>query len=312
MVECRIIPPNNSKNGDYDFLAFSFDGKHSYDTFGIYRVSDGDRYNTELTPQMTDKTADIVGDGTFFFGTTHKQRVFNINFAFDHMNDATLRAMKKWLNDKEIHDLWFDEEPYKVYSAKVTGTATMKYVVFEEPNKSDSKKTDRIYKGEGSIQFTAYWPYAHTPDFVGISGNASGKKITSYNDFKNKDLWATASGLTTNDNAGQNPGDIPAPFVLNHNPKNANGISVPAVEAESEKTYSITEDIYITVGGAGQSALYDLTWDSKTGIVSARIGDSAAPKKPIAYSGNSLGGIPVGGCTPVLNGATLQYHYWYY
>ena len=85
---------------------------------------------------MVDKTTDSVGgDGTFFFGTTHKQKVFNINFAFDHMDDATLRAMKQWLNGKEMHDLWFDEEPYKVYSAKVTGTATIKHVAFEENGK---------------------------------------------------------------------------------------------------------------------------------------------------------------------------------
>ena len=24
----------------------------------------------------------------------------------------------------------------------------------------------RIYKGEGTVQFTAYWPYAHTPDII--------------------------------------------------------------------------------------------------------------------------------------------------
>ena len=145
MAESIVKPPLNASNIDYDFLAFSFNGKHSYDDFGIYRVSDGDRYNTELTPQMNDKTADNVGgDGMFFFGTTHKQKVFNVNFAFDHMDDVTLRAMKQWLDGKEIHDLWFDEEPYKVYSAKVTGTATMKHIAFEENGK-------RIYKGEGSI-----------------------------------------------------------------------------------------------------------------------------------------------------------------
>lgn len=160
MAQSIVKAPLNADSRDYDFLAFSFNGKHSYDDFGIYRVSDGDRYNTELTPQMNDKTVDNAGgDGTFFFGTTHKQKVFNVNFAFDHMDDETLRKMKQWLNGKEIHDLWFDEEPYKVYSAKVTGTATMKHIAFEEDGK-------RIYKGEGTIQFTAYWPYAHTPDYV--------------------------------------------------------------------------------------------------------------------------------------------------
>ena len=397
MAESIVKAPLNADSKDYDFLAFSFNGKHSYDDFGIYRVSDGDRYNVELTPQMNDKTVDNVGgDGMFFFGTTHKQRVFNINFAFDHMDDGTLRAMRQWLNGKEIHDLWFDEEPYKVYSAKVTSTATIKHVAFEE-------KGGRIYKGEGSIQFTAYWPYAHTPDYVrtnyvyipeyfqyvefvtpipndytiSIKGyfpgglnfltrdssgqqsrinisnsnanytevtvntndkkflaigptqnsyvqakieakrkNASdrtyypvycdlpGKYDGSYSTFKTFD-WNAYGVLSPDEDSsqkGENYGDIPAPFILT----DTNGVA-----ANTSKTYKITEDLQITVGGTGQAAMSNIIWDSKTGIVSARIGTSEK-NATISYTGNSLGGIPVGGCTPVLNGATLQYHYWYY
>jgi hypothetical protein len=47
--------------------------------------------------------------------------------------------------DKGIHDLIFDERPYKVYRAKVTGTATLKYICFAEG------KNNRLYKGEGTI-----------------------------------------------------------------------------------------------------------------------------------------------------------------
>jgi hypothetical protein len=49
-------------------------------------------------------------------------------------------------------------------------------------------------------------------------------------------------------------------------------------------------------------------------MVSAKIGTSNK-QVPIAYSGNSLGAIPVGGLDSDkinLNGATLKYHYWYY
>jgi phage-related protein len=38
--------------------------------------------------------------------------------------------MKQWLNGKNIGDLWFSEEPHKVYSAKVTGSATITSVAF--------------------------------------------------------------------------------------------------------------------------------------------------------------------------------------
>jgi hypothetical protein len=60
-------------------------------------------------------------------------------------------------------DLWFAEEPYKVYTVKVTGMPTIKAIPFEEI--SNGKKV-KIYKGEGSVTFTAYWPYAHTPDYA--------------------------------------------------------------------------------------------------------------------------------------------------
>jgi hypothetical protein len=42
--------------------------------------------------------------------------------------------------------LVFDENPYKIYHAKVTGTAQIKYLVF-----NDGEGKERVYKGEGSI-----------------------------------------------------------------------------------------------------------------------------------------------------------------
>jgi phage-related protein len=58
--------------------------------------------------------------------------------------------LKSHFGDKKIHDLIFDETPYKIYSAKVTGTATIKHLAFSEGS------TGRVYKGEGSIQFTCF------------------------------------------------------------------------------------------------------------------------------------------------------------
>ena len=98
---CRITVPSTAA-GDFDFLAFSFNGKHSYDDFKLYRVGDGDRYNTELAPQMNDITAEIPSaDGMFFFGTTHNQKNFNINFVFEEISEEQLRGIKTWLNGKE-------------------------------------------------------------------------------------------------------------------------------------------------------------------------------------------------------------------
>ena len=61
----------------YDFIGFTYNGKHSIDYFGIYRTSNGNRYDDNLVPTMTDKTTDVSGgDGQFYFSTQHKSRVF--------------------------------------------------------------------------------------------------------------------------------------------------------------------------------------------------------------------------------------------
>jgi predicted phage tail component-like protein len=157
MTSGRVYLPPNSNTADYDFLGFSFNDLFSQnEKFTIYRTSDGDRYNSDITPQFQDKTAEVPnGDGIYFFGTNYKSKTFNINFAFDNLDEEGLKWLRTWLNNKEICDLWFAEEPYKVYSAKVNGTPNLKYVVFEEdyieytPLATWKKK--RIYKGEGSV-----------------------------------------------------------------------------------------------------------------------------------------------------------------
>ena len=99
--------------------------------------------------------------------------------------------MKKWLNTKDLSELWFEEEPYKIYMAKPTGRVVLKTVSFEEKyleNKTEKRR--RIYKGEGNVVFIAYWPYAHTPDYVGATGTADGRLWNSYSNFLgNKDYW---------------------------------------------------------------------------------------------------------------------------
>lgn len=163
-MESIVKVPSNAE--DMDFLAFSFNGKHSWDDFGIIRTNDGDRYNENLVPAMQDKTAEVPGgDGMYYFGTTHKQRDFNINIAFDDMSEIKYRKMRQWLNGKEMGDLWFSEAPYKVYTVKPTGTPSLKTLCFDKYNE-DTGRNERVYKGEGTIQFTAYWPYAHTPAYV--------------------------------------------------------------------------------------------------------------------------------------------------
>jgi hypothetical protein len=60
---------------DFDFIGFTYNGKHSYNDFGIYRTSDGSRYNDILIPQLLDKTIDVPGrEGQYFFNSQHKTK----------------------------------------------------------------------------------------------------------------------------------------------------------------------------------------------------------------------------------------------
>jgi hypothetical protein len=60
---------------DSDFIGFTFDGYHSLLDLNIIRVSDGDRFNQDLTPQMKDITAEVPnGNGQYYFGTVYPTR----------------------------------------------------------------------------------------------------------------------------------------------------------------------------------------------------------------------------------------------
>ena len=139
-----------------DYVGFTFNGVHS-SSLGIVRTSEGSRFNENLLPTIQDKTVQVPGgDGMYHFGSYYTQRQFNISYAFDKLTEEQLAKIKEVFGDKKIHELIFDEAPYKKYYAKVTGSASIKHIPFAEG------ATNRVYKGEGSFQFTAYDPYAYS------------------------------------------------------------------------------------------------------------------------------------------------------
>ena len=188
-----------------DYIGFSYGtnpetGKpmHSSD-LGIVRTSDGSRFNENLLPTIQDKTVQVPGgDGTYYFGSYYTQRQFPVSFAFDGLTEEQINTLKRHFGDKKIHDLIFDETPYKIYRAKVTGTATIKYIPFDEGS------THRLYKGEGSIQFTCYYPFAR----CAFSDTATKESLRAT--YPNVDEWWDAARIEH----GKNFGDIEAPFIL--------------------------------------------------------------------------------------------------
>lgn len=194
-----------------DFIGFTFNNIRSSD-MGIIRTSDGSRFNENLLPTFTDKTVQVPGgDGTYYFNSNYTQRQIPISIATDELTELQFRRLKQWLGDKEIHPLIFDEAPYKTYMVKISGTPTLKFICFDNITKNnDETIINRVYKGEGSLQFIAYFPFAR----------CSKKYLSEYSD-SNKEEWAIASGLLTEqgnyDGTGAtinlyNPGDLETDF----------------------------------------------------------------------------------------------------
>ena len=374
-------------SGYNDFIGFTYDGKHSIEYFNIYRTSDGARYSDTLVPQITDKTENIARvDGQQYLYSTHNVKTFAISIAFDHLTETKYREMRQWLNGKKLSQLIFDESPYKIYSAKVTGTPTLKTICFTEGK-------NRIYKGEGTIQFTCYYPFAYTPDFsnapaptrktinsmatvpcglfvrgggalinemqrpfeakcyelldgewyeqtktfatgehnistplyiqeitidkiVSTSNiiidnisyyyttnncfeaeTADGRNINSYPLYKytNKMEWLATSGLSSIVDSNNNLGDVPATFEVTM-AQAAAGTKFTVHDCEIE----LKEDCR------------DLVWDSKTGLVKGKKGESTT-EQALYYLGKSYGTlIPGVNNINLPSGAILKYQYWYY
>ena len=189
-----------------DFIGFSFN-EHRSESLGIVRVSDGSRYNEDLVPTTQDKTVQVPGgDGFYYFGSDYTQRQFSINIAFDELTEKQFRELQQVFGTKELGKLVFDERPYKYYMVK-SSKPQLKYICF-------GKDGERIYKGEGTLTFTAYYPFAKSIfKFLNEYGN------------KNKDEWKEASGMKAEkgtydivSNNGSisvyNAGDLETDFIL--------------------------------------------------------------------------------------------------
>ena len=261
------------------FLGFTYDDIHSSD-LGIVRVSDGSRYNENLLPDIQDKTAIAPGtDGTYFYGSTKTRKSFNLNIAFEGVTETQIRQIKQLFGAPGLHRLCFDETPYKYYVVKVSSSPVFKYLPFNAPdldNYSTSVETkgqlygqdtidfvsnppfvasrDRIYKGEGTLQFVAYYPYAYS--VFKYSDQYDPTEYVAYNYSQSYNVpeiyeWIDSLNLHTSDYEGTyggntyvidtptfstvngkclvyNPGDLDTPFMVEIKNTSA-GATLPGV-----------------------------------------------------------------------------------
>lgn len=331
-------------NGDFLGFTFIINGKpYTSQNLGITRVSDGDRYNEPLIPEIEDKTIEIPGlDGTYFYGSDFKTRNFSIKIAFDSMKEDEFRTMRQVFGYKHMGLLIFDEAPYKQYKVKVASPPELEYVCFNERKREasttprdgvrvatreevpydiaedpdnlytnvgtdavvgesvvspipqsttievtreqvypweyvqDNQGNDvyeRIYKGEGTIEFIAYYPFA----------TQTQKFLDSFSQ-SNKNEWAAASRLLTEEEAEDidkvvtdnenkkiinvhNAGDVPTGFMIW-----MSGIKITS----HEKTFSIEgkEDPY--------------TFEIAGEITAVKAGEQLISNEHWSYSNNTL------------------------
>lgn len=209
-----------------DFIGFSFDGIHS-SSLNILRVATNDRYQEELFPEINDKSVEVPWmDGQYYFGSHFGTREIEIQIAFDSVTETQFRKIRKLFGTKKTCELIFDERPYKVYQAKVKEPIQLEYVCFDERIKTVaaardgirrinrdtetegweqvepyeySSETQRIYKGEGKIEFICYFPFARQQFKILEQYMQSGNNSNTFTSYDNVSEWAESSGLLTED-----------------------------------------------------------------------------------------------------------------
>ena len=218
-----------------DFIGFSFNGYRS-EELGIVRVSDGSRYDEDLLPTSQDKTVQVPGgDGFYYFGSDYTQRQFSINIAFNELTEAQFRKLQQVFGTKELGKLIFDERPYKYYMVK-SGNPQLKYICFGKEGEP------RIYKGEGTLTFTAYYPFAKSVFKFLEKTQKEGKEVyVLQGTYSNIEEWAEASGMKAQgalDKVPKNPtggvysisvynaGDLKADFILKFNGAPSSAINI--------------------------------------------------------------------------------------
>ena len=197
-----------------DFISFTYNGVHSTE-LGIVRTSSSNRYNDQLVPTSQDKTVAVPGgNGTYFFGSNYTQRAITLNIAYDEVTEATLRRMRKVFSADTVHPLIFDDAPYKVYYAKVSGQPQLNYIPFQNYDSDFLGGTPRIYKGEGTINFVCYDPFAHCPnDYKYLSTYEAGVSPTWYK-YNNSNEWNLSAGLLEDKTVSIRGGGGTIPIII--------------------------------------------------------------------------------------------------
>lgn len=290
-----------------DFVGFTFNNKHSSD-LGIIRTSDGSRYNYDLLPTFQDVTLQVPGgEGTYYFGSHYTERQFSIPIAFDSLTEEKFRLLVDTLSTKEPKQLIFDEAPYKYYMAKPSGTPQLKYICFDEGGV-------RIYKGEGTLNFVAYYPFAKSVyKFLDSYLVADYPERTEWNKYaKLKSAKSTYDGTGLSINL-YNSGQLETDFYAYYSFGAGTTIALTNIKISQDPNNRTLSFSSITKKGSDNQ----IRINSKTNLIEG-CNSSSAPTGTLYNSSITSGDffkIPLLGSTFVSTGATcvkIEYDYLYY
>ena len=178
----------NSRAVKGDYIGFTFNGVHSSE-LGLVRVSNGSRYETDLLPPLQDKTVQVAGrDGAVYFNSQYNAKPIKIPIAFDNLTEEGFNKLRRLLANKKPTYLWFDETPYKQWLVKSANAQNLKWVCFDETRNG---KEARIYKGEGTLEFTCFSSYAESRTLF-LDDKISDVWVWEYQDGRKKRLVKSA------------------------------------------------------------------------------------------------------------------------
>ena len=260
-----------------DYAGFTCAGIHS-SQFGLYSVTNGDRYQRYLSPVTSLQTGENgARNGTLYFGHQYTQQTFQFIMATDSVTEQEVREIKQWLCN-DIQPLILDETPYIVHYVRVSGQPQFNFLPFDlleeievkellhnhnlnsEEQPLPQKSKGRLYKGDFTVSFIAYEPFGYSVK----------KWLDDYDDL-NKNEWAIASGLKENQNLNGTPhwdvfnntngvlplynaGDLETDFILTFNvsssahnivislaedPKRYLTLEIPAIPTENTRLIKI-------------------------------------------------------------------------
>lgn len=170
------------------FIGFTVNGIHS-SSLGLLRVSDGSRYNENLLPPIKNIEIEIPGGhGSYYMGSSFGPKNFSISIAYDSITEEKFYNIKKLFSTDKLFKLIFDEAPYKYYNAKLQSSPNFRYLCFDGPH------GQRIYRGEGTLDFIAFDPFGYSEKLFLEEFTAMGIDTSE---------WASASGMK-NSGSGYN------------------------------------------------------------------------------------------------------------